>query len=91
MEMENERTQVEIDSRYAYKNPEGVCRGCGIPLNRRLVLCNTPENCKECITYPYMEIGEGMHMECYIARVIEGIMKNYKPPESKCSGRIEDP
>lgn len=54
---------------------EEKCPKCGIPLNVRIVLHNIPENCKEYITYPYMKIGESMHMDCYIHHVMDMYFK----------------
>lgn len=47
------------------------CQKCGIPLNVGMVFQNVPENCKEYITFSFMEIGQSMHMECYIQHVID--------------------
>lgn len=63
--------QVEIDNSKMYSKPDENCPRCGIPLNVRMVLHNVPQNCKEHITYPYMKIGESMHMECYIHHVMD--------------------
>ena len=51
------------------------CKGCGISVKKGCTLHNTPSNCVEHISFPYMEIGESMHMECYIEHVIETILK----------------
>jgi len=63
--------QVEIDNSFAYTKPTENCPRCGIPLNVRVVFHNVPKNCEEFITYPFMEIGQSMHMECYIHHVID--------------------
>ena len=51
-----------------------LCSICGIPLNKGCVVHNVPENCKEHITFPYMRIGDRLHIECYIQHVIEVIL-----------------
>ena len=47
------------------------CPKCGLSLSRGMSLHNIPENCEERISYPYMKIGESMHFECYIQKVID--------------------
>lgn len=47
------------------------CKKCGAFLNLGCTVHNVPSNCKERITFPYMSIGESMHMECYIQHVID--------------------
>ncbi len=62
---------IEIDNSKQYTRPNDLCPICGVPLNVRVVFHNTPENCRERVTFPYMGIGESMHMECYIQHVID--------------------
>jgi len=66
--------QVEIVGHRRDKADE-KCPKCGHFLNIRTVFHNVPENCKEYITFPYMEIGQSMHMECYIEHVMETHLK----------------
>ena len=47
------------------------CKVCGDCLKLGCTVNNIPENCEERITFPYMEIGESMHMECYIQHIID--------------------
>lgn len=54
-----------------YARPHEKCPGCGVLLNLGVVFINVPENCDIRLTYPYMKIGEAMHMECYIQHVID--------------------
>lgn len=69
---------IEIGNSKMYTKPDEKCPKCGIPLNAGVVFHNVPKNCEEYITYPYMEIGQSMHMECYIHLVIETCL-NHKP------------
>lgn len=62
------------------------CPKCGVLLNVRVVFHNVPRNCEEHITYPYMEIGQSMHMECYIEHVIDTYLEQ-KNNEAKSSMR----
>ena len=62
---------IAIGNSKMYDNPDEKCPRCGINLNVRMVLHNVPVNCKEHITYPYMEIGESMHFECYLEKVVD--------------------
>lgn len=66
---------IEIDNSKVYTKPNENCPKCGIPLNIRMVLHNHPENCKENVTFQYMEIGESMHFECYIRHVMDVYLK----------------
>ena len=52
------------------------CIRCNKNLRHGVAVNNIPENCKEQLTFPYMEIGEGMHLECYIQHVIEKCVKD---------------
>ncbi len=74
---------VEIDNSKMYSKPDENCPRCGIPLNVRMVFHNQPENCKEYITFPYMDIGQSMHAECYIQHVINSILKEKMDATSK--------
>lgn len=67
--------QVEINNDYMYTKPDEKCPRCGIPLNIRVVFHNTLKNCETHITYPYMKVGESMHMECYIEHVIDSYLE----------------
>ena len=66
---------MKVDNSKVYSKPDKICPICGIPLNVRTVLHNMPENCEEYITYSFMEIGQSMHMECYIQHVIDTYLK----------------
>lgn len=66
---------VEIDNDSQYQRPKDKCPKCNILLNERTVLHNVPENCKKIITYPFMKIGESMHLECYIQHVIDSYLE----------------
>jgi hypothetical protein len=48
-----------------------ICKRCNITLENAVIVQNLPENCKEYISWKYMEIGEGMHFDCYIETVID--------------------
>lgn len=52
------------------------CIRCSKTLSRGVALSNNPENSKEQLTFPYMESGEGMHLECYVQHVIEKCVKD---------------
>ena len=52
-----------------------TCKGCGLSLSKGLVYKNTPDNCKERITFPHMEIGESIHMECYLNKIIKELVQ----------------
>jgi hypothetical protein len=71
----NKEQSVEIDNSKMYSKPVENCPKCGIKLNVRVVIHNKPENCKEHLTFPYMEIGQSMHLECYIEHVIDIYLK----------------
>ena len=66
---------VKIDNSKMYTKPDENCPRCGTPLNVRVVVHNVPENCKEYITFPYMEIGQSMHFECYMHHVMDVYLK----------------
>jgi hypothetical protein len=66
---------VKIDNSHMYTKSQENCRRCGQPLNIGTVLHNRIENCKDRITFPYMDIGESMHLECYIEHVIDTHLK----------------
>ncbi len=66
---------MNINNDGMYSKAKALCPGCNLPLNVRMVLHNVPENCKECITFPYMKIGESMHFECYLEKSIKEILK----------------
>ena len=51
------------------------CPRCNKKLERGCTVHNVPANCQEQLTFPYMEIGEAMHIECYIQKVIEECVK----------------
>lgn len=51
------------------------CPRCDMPLDQGVTFKNAKENYKERITFPYMKIGESMHMECYIHHVIDSYLK----------------
>lgn len=80
--------EMKINNNFAYSKPKEKCPRCGISLNVRMVLHNTSENCKENITYPYMDIGESMHFECYMEHVMDTYLKNLikKPPSFDLRG-----
>jgi len=67
--------QVEIDNSKSYSKPNENCPKCGIPLNMGFTVHNVPKNCEKYITFPYMKIGESMHMECYIQHVMDKVME----------------
>ena len=67
--------QVEIDNSKVYTNPKENCLNCGMKLNLGVVFHNVPANCTERVTYPYMEIDQSMHLECYLEHVIDTILK----------------
>ncbi len=52
------------------------CPKCDVPLDLGMAVHNNLEDCRRCITFPYMKIGESMHLECYIERVIDEHFKH---------------
>jgi hypothetical protein len=62
---------VEINNTNMYKNPNQDCVRCGEKLSYGITFHNIPANCEKRKTYTYMEIGRGMHAECYIEHVID--------------------
>lgn len=62
---------MSVEVHNIYTEPEKTCPRCGGLLSLGMVLINVPRNCTERITYPYMEIGQSMHFECYVGLVIE--------------------
>ncbi len=52
---------------HIWNKPHENCQRCGVPLNVGMVLLNS----KEPIIFPYMKMGEGMHIECYINHVMD--------------------
>ena len=51
------------------------CPKCGVRLNERTAVHNIPSNCINKLTFPYMKLGESMHLECYIEQVIGAILQ----------------
>lgn len=57
-----------------------TCPRCKLSLSDGVALYNESERCKETmrIIFPYMEIGERMHLECYFEHVIETYVQMVK-------------
>ena len=51
------------------------CPSCGFPLDVGVTLHNYKKNYMDRLTFPYMEIGQSMHLECYLQFVIDTIIE----------------
>ncbi len=47
------------------------CQKCKTSLSEGCAVRNIPERCLNFRTFPYLKIGETMHLECYIEHVID--------------------
>ena len=56
--------------------PKENCARCNKSLDVGMTLHNIPEHCKKRVTFPYVEIGDGVHFECYIGLVIDEYLKH---------------
>lgn len=58
---------------------EKRCAKCGTSVEDRCFFDNVVGNCKETVTFPYMEVGQSMHFECYFERIIEKKLEELLP------------
>jgi len=52
-----------------------TCSRCNKSLKKGVTLRNLPQNCEDELSFPYMQLGESMHLECYVSYVIEKLVK----------------